>query len=328
MKKIVAVVALVLIIGLGWFSVNKPVTSPVVDVEKVKVSVSLTPLSTPFFVAQQQGFYAKQGLNVEVVPCRGGVHCAELLQEGAVEYATTSGTVALFNSYYHDNIALLASFVKSSNDLKLLTLAPNQITSIHDLENKRIGIIKASASEYYFDFLLISNALQDLQVERVYLKPDDMVNALLSDQVDAISIWEPYGYRASQLTSLPIINLGTEGIFQLTFNLVTTSPVDALNARDKAMLLAIEEAITWIEEHPVDSIALISEQLNIKPEQVEWSWNDYIFSLTNDYILLSNLQMQARWASERDILRGEPVDVRAMVRSEAFSDFKREASLQ
>ncbi|MDN3684647.1 hypothetical protein QW180_18010 [Vibrio sinaloensis] len=124
---------------------------------------------------------------------------------------------------------------------------------------------------------MISNALQDLQVERVYLKPDDMVNALLSDQVDAISIWEPYGYRASQLTSLPIINLGTEGIFQLTFNLVTTSPVDALNARDKAMLLAIEEAITWIEEHPVDSIALISEQLNIKPEQVEWSWNDYIF---------------------------------------------------
>ncbi len=294
--------------------------------EAVKIGVSLTPLSTPFFVAEQQGFFSKQGVIVELVPCKGGVHCAKLLQEGVVDYATASGTVALFNSYHHNNIALLASFVTSSNDLKLLSLESTNITDIADLEGKKVGIVKSSASEFYFDLLLISNALQDMHIERVYLKPDEMVPALLSYQVESISIWEPYGYRASLEATTQVIDIGTEGIYQLSFNLLAKTTRGETSDIDQSLLSALFNAVDWIGSHSIQSIELISEELQIKPQQVKWSWDDYVFNLANDYSLLSNLQLQAHWASERNVLEGEPLDVRAIIDNQPFEELKLKAA--
>ncbi|KHD23319.1 ABC transporter substrate-binding protein [Vibrio caribbeanicus] len=313
--KIVSVVAfLVVLAASSWWLIEEQPSPHGLAETSVKVAVSLTPLSTPFFIAQEQGFFAKHGLDVEIMPCKGGVKCAHLLQEDKVDYATASETVALFNRYHHSNVSILSSFVRSSNDLKLLALEANNISKLSDLAGKKVGIVKSSSSEFYFDLLLITHALQDLQVERVYIQPDELVAALLSYQVDAISIWEPYGYRATLVSASPLINLGTEGVYQLSFNLLSKSVRGGdRKEQDRLLLLALSDAIEWIEANPDDSIDLISQELGILPQQVNWAWNDYVFELTNDYSLLSNLQLQARWASERNILEGDPVDVRALV---------------
>ncbi|KJY82724.1 ABC transporter substrate-binding protein [Vibrio galatheae] len=313
MKVVVALAVFsIAVVGGWWYLASGALTAEPASTN-IKIAVSLTPLSTPLFVAQQQGIFAKHGLDVEIVPCHGGVKCAELLQTDAVDYATASETVALFNSYHHSNVSILSSFVRSSNDLKLLALEPNDVDRVADLSGKKVGIVKSSASEFYFDLLLISNALQGLDVERVYLQPEELVNALLSYQVDAISVWEPYGYKASLSSTSTVINLGTEGIYQLSFNLLTKMPRLIPIKQEQALLAALSDSIRWIESHPVESISLISQELGVRPQQVNWVWNDYVFELSKDYSLLSNLQLQARWASERNILKGEPIDVRTLV---------------
>ncbi len=328
MKVSVALVFVLSLAVLGWWSGQQSEIPSIIHQEPIKIGVSLTPLSTPFYVAQKQSLFTKHGLNVEIVPCKGGVQCATLLQAGSVDYATASGTVALFNSYHHNNISLLASFVTSSNDLKLLTLESSGITDITDLEHKKVGIVKSSSSEFYFDLLLISNALQDMDVERVYLKPEDTVSAMLSYQVDAISIWEPHGYRAGVESVAPVVDLGTEGIYQLSFNLLTKSTRTKQEAVDKALLLAISEAIDWVGDHSSESIELISQELKIRPQQVKWTWDDYVFRLANDYSLLSNLQLQAHWASERSILEGEPLDVRAIIDDTSLDEINLKVPMQ
>lgn len=289
---------------------------------KVKIAVSLTPLTTPLFVAKNQKFFANNNIDVELVPCKGGVNCANLLQNGIVSYATTSNTVALFNQYEHNNVSVLASFVTSSNDLKLRTLEPLNITSMSDLSGKKVGIVKSSASELYFDLLLISNGLQALNVQRVFLDIEEMVPALLSYQVDAISVWEPYGYKSSVLSATQVKDLGLKGIYQLSFNLITHSHRTEKNEQEEAILYSIYQAIQWIDQNPNESIALISKELNVFPREVEWAWEDYIFELTNDYTLLSNLRLQARWASERSIDEVEPLDVRLLVDNTAYTSLQ------
>ncbi len=320
MKGIIVAVIATLICGWSSFGVSR--TPQTGHIPKVKIAVSLTPLSTPLFIAERLGFFVDNGIDVELIPCEGGVNCANLLQNNTVDYATASGTVALFNQHQHNNILILASFVTSSNDIKLLTLDQLKINSLQDLSGKKVGIIKSSASELYFDFLLISNALQELDVERVYLQPHEMVSALLSFQVDAISVWEPYGYKASLLSTTPVIDLGLKGIYQLSFNLLAKSPRTILSSTDKEILSAIYQATQWIENHPSESISLISNELGVNPQQVKWAWGDYIFELTNGYTLLSNLQLQARWASERKIIEGEPIDVRSFIDDAAYRELQ------
>ncbi|WP_422641439.1 ABC transporter substrate-binding protein [Vibrio salilacus] len=146
--------------------------------DQVKVGVSLTPLSSPFFVAEQLGLFKQFGLNVALLPCSSGVSCADSMLNSNVDYATASESVVMFKSFKRDDILLLASFVESDNDLKLLSLGPSKIQSVAQLKDKRVGIVKGSASEFYFDSVLIGSDLRELTVEKVYLSDKELVPAL------------------------------------------------------------------------------------------------------------------------------------------------------
>ncbi|ENM5743400.1 ABC transporter substrate-binding protein, partial [Vibrio metoecus] len=154
-------VAMALGLWLWW----KPLlnsTASVTTLVPIKIAVSQTPLSSPFYIADQLGFFREQGINVELVACSGGVQCSQALLKGDVSYATASESVVMFTSFERQDFEILASFVQSDNDVKLLALKENEIHAMGDLQNKRIGMIKASSSEFYFDSLLLVNNLKGI----------------------------------------------------------------------------------------------------------------------------------------------------------------------
>jgi len=278
---------------------------------KIKIGVALTPLSSPFLVADQLGIFKKMGLDVTIYPCSSGAACTRLMLDRNVDYATASDSVVMFQSFDRDDVSVLASFVESDNDLKLLTLTPANIDQVSDLEGKKVGIIKGTSSEFYFDSVLISAGAQHISVEKVYLHPYELVPALLSYRVDAISSWEPMGFEADLLSVAEVKNIGTRGIYQLSFNLLTRAPyLEFVGDEPIRLLRAIDTAIGWINSNPDLAIGLIAQRLDAPLNQVEWSWNDYLFRLSLGNSLLSNLQLQARWALESGLVSGTPPDYR------------------
>lgn len=283
----------------------------------IRIAVSQTPLSAPFFIASQLKLFAKQGLNVELVPCSGGVRCANALFAGDVDYATASESVAMFKSFERDDFVLLASFVSSDNDLKLLTVPNRGVETVSDLAGKRVGVVKASASEFYFDSVLIANGLRGLNVEKVYLSPDQLNQALFSFNVDAVSVWEPWGYRTEMTSASDVVNLGVVGIYNLSFNMMTMrATADSSQANSVALLQALKQAIQWIDTNPSQSRQWVANDLNVQLHQLEWSWQDYAFRLSLGNALLSNIQLQARWAIENKLVSGALPDYRGYFISE------------
>ncbi len=278
---------------------------------KIRVGVTLTPLASPFLIAEHLGLFERYGLDVTLYPCSSGVACTHLMLNRDVEYATASESVVMFQSFEREDLALLVSFVESDNDLKLLTLNPSQVHDVRSLQGRKIGVVKGSASEFYFDSVLIANNLKSLNVEKVYLQSHELVPALLSYRVDAISAWEPMGYKADILSAAEVKNLGTPGIYQQSFNLLSTMPYLAFAGKEPMYLLgALDEAVTWINANPAKALNIITKRLNIPANQVKWSWEDYVFRLSLGNSLLSNLQLQARWAVESGLVVGEQPDFR------------------
>lgn len=292
---------------------------PFDDKVSVRIGVSQTPLSSPFIIAEHLHLFRDSRINLTYVPCLGGVKCAQLLKEGKVDYATASESVMMFNSFTDQELTLVVSFVESANDLKLLTLKSSGIDSVNDLEGKRVGVIKASASEFYFDTMLIVSRLKNMPVTKVYMPPEELVNQLTSFQVDAVSIWEPYGYKAHLQAGNDIVNLGIPGIYQLSFNLLSNkSYLRDRNEQTRDIILVLESAIKWIHSHPEQAKHIVAEKLNIPRNEIEWSWKDYVFRLSLGSSLLTNLQLQARWAIERGMVEGEVPDLRTVIYRQPF----------
>ncbi|UPQ89712.1 ABC transporter substrate-binding protein [Vibrio sinaloensis] len=310
-------VILVLTVSALLFYQHKIRTEDLVD--ETKIGVSLTPLSAPFFVADQMGLFKQYGLNVSLLPCSSGVSCADLMLSSDVDYATASESVVMFKSFQRDDILLLASFVESDNDLKLLSLVPSKISRVAQLEGKRVGVIKGSASEFYFDSVLIGSNLRDLRVEKVYLQPKELVPALLAYNVDAISAWEPMGFQVDLLSVARVHNLGIEGVYQLSFNLISRpSHLEFAGDEPTRLLQALQDAIDWIKAHPDQTMTLLSQRLEVPVEQIDWSWDDYVFRLSLGNSLLSNLQLQARWAIDSGLVSKSPPDFRRVFYSHPY----------
>ncbi|SJN52995.1 Putative aliphatic sulfonates-binding protein precursor [Vibrio ruber DSM 16370] len=287
--------------------------------EHIYIAVSQTPLSSPFLIARQLDIFAKHGLDVVIVPCYGGVACIRKLFSGVVDYATASESVVMFESFKRKDFMVLSSFVQSDNDLKLLSLQRTGVRQMSDLVGRTVGVVKASSSEFYLDALLLVHNLTSDQIKKVYLTPQALTSALLDGQVDAISVWEPYGYQVASQSGTPLVDLSLNGVYQLSFNLLMMhSSYLQKKETHRRLLQALAETINWMHQHPESSRSIVGKALNIDKIQLQSSWKDYVFRLSLGNALLSNLQLQARWAIDTGIVNSSLPDYRKMLASDTL----------
>ncbi|WP_434930577.1 ABC transporter substrate-binding protein [Shewanella sp. HL-SH5] len=288
-------------------------------VNVIKIAVSNTPLSAPLFIAHKKGFFKQHGLNVELIEHEGGVKCFEALITEQVDFATASETVAMFNSFYRSDFAILTSFVESDNDIKLISLSAKKYQNLASIKNAKIGIIKGSASEFFFDSLLILHHQQDLPLERVYLKPNELLAALENGEVDAISAWEPLGYQILQRSQNANQVMSTKGLYNLSFNLIGLKQ-NQVSLKDRQSLLkALSDAIDFISENPTESQLIVSQTLDMDLQQLRYLWKDYSFRVSLSNALVSNIQSQAQWAIDnRLVLKDNRIDVRMIIDKQLF----------
>ncbi|MFT6257612.1 ABC transporter substrate-binding protein [Shewanella sp. ALD9] len=290
--------------------------------DPIKIAVSGTPLSAPFFIAQQQGYFRANGLNVELVRFDSGVKCFDALKNKQVDLATASETVVMFNSFKQTNFSVLASFVESDNDLKLLSLTPQKYQQLDNLAHARIGIVKSSASEFFFDSLLIMYNKTQQPIERVYLPAEQLIPALLNNEVDIISAWEPLSYLLTQQVPSNTNVISSRGLYHLSFNLIELKETRLSTTEKLALLKSINDATDYIHTHPDLAQTKISRVLDIDQSQLSYSWNDYTFRLSLSNALFSNIQTQSQWAIDNKLVSEEnSVDFRQILDRKLFEKF-------
>lgn len=205
-KRISLTLIFLAVIGLGFF-IQQGLNNRTPQLS-IRIAVSQTPLSTPFYVALSKGYFQDQGIDVELIPYVGGHLCFQALTNGEVDLATTSDSVIMFNSFGRRDFSILSSFVESDNDIKVISPAALEIRDARQLSGKRIGVIHNTASEFFLYSLLLINGIPPQDVKLIPMRPDEMSAALINGHIDAASVWEPYAYEALQQSEPPpnIIN--------------------------------------------------------------------------------------------------------------------------
>jgi NitT/TauT family transport system substrate-binding protein len=268
--------------------------STVTWAEDIRLAQNASPISGVTMVAKANGYFADQGLNVEVLGFTSGRAALEAVIGGGAHIATTAEAPTTAAAMSGTPIAFLARTQYS--DLKTLTAASSNINNLEDLRGKKIGYTAGTGGEVYSVKLLEAAGLTRNDVTLINLRPQEMAAAMSSGSIDAFNTWEPHVANTQKALGDEVALIDTSGIYAETFNIVTM--VDYLEKQPdvlKRFMTALITAEEFIKENPDLAIPIIAEAASMPKEDLEATWDDYVYEVALDQRTIDVLTSHAEW---------------------------------
>lgn len=146
----------------------------------------------PYEATRAAGFFAEEGLDVELVYTRGGSAALQALNGGAVDYAATSFDAAL--SAYANGADIVRFATTGRLPLFALVSSPESadaIQGVEDLRGRKIGVAALGTSDHALALFLLDQAgVPESEVEFATLGTN-LYHALRLGQVSAGMVQEP-----------------------------------------------------------------------------------------------------------------------------------------
>jgi len=235
--------------------------------ETISIFSGSSPIFAPAFIADGKGYFSEEGLEVEVKPFTSGAEATEGFRSGGAQFLVAAD-VPLVYLLAGGDARLVAQF--SANGGMLIVLADETVAEPMDLEGKKIGLVRKSASEYVLHRYLRPSGLSLADVELVNLAPFDQVTALVRGDVDALSSWKPFDSKIFQLSDKfrILTDSGSAGYVMLS-GIVGRADflVEDNRPKTEALVRALARASRWLSDTPAaESAKVIAAYLGTDPD--------------------------------------------------------------
>lgn len=184
-----------------------PLTAAEPAAELVDASFGYVPVTNfaPVFVAKELGYFAEQGLDVEVTAFAGGSEMIAELATGRLDAGMGGAGPGLFNAVDRDfPITVIApghsegSPVATPLVVSKRACESGAVLSVADLRGKKVAINAPGATEYWLSQALSTGGLTIADVDLETIPFSDAVTALGSGTIDAAMLGEPTATLAEQ----------------------------------------------------------------------------------------------------------------------------------
>jgi len=154
-----------------------------------------------FWVALEKGFFAKNGVSVEVAGVfKAGPEIMTAFSAGELDMAYVGEAPATTAVANKAASVVVVAQVNTEGSALVMAKDNTAIKSLADLKGKMVAIPGHSTVQ---DFLLrkaLKNARIDpTSVNIIVVKPPEMISALRTGQIDAFIVWEPHPSKAATM---------------------------------------------------------------------------------------------------------------------------------
>jgi NitT/TauT family transport system substrate-binding protein len=212
----------------------------------------------PFFLAQEKGFYAKEGIEVELVPV-----------------ADTHAAYASLFSGHVDAIAAVVQdipfFATPDDDLQCVLaisepvgldgiVAHRDVRSVADLQGRTVAYEEGSSTHFYLN--VRQAGLSQTDVQAVEVPDSDAVTAFLLGEVDALSTFGAMMIEALQAPHAHLLTDTSEQPGIIVDCLITTPERLQEHEPDfEALGRAWDAAIDYLEANPDEAIEIMAAEI-------------------------------------------------------------------
>ncbi|WP_406440180.1 ABC transporter substrate-binding protein [Streptomyces sp. NBC_01613] len=160
----------------------------------VRVAVGIDPSFAPFFLADDQGLWAKHGVNVQLVQFGRGGEGVDALAGNQVQLAGNSDTTTIGQLPQNPGLRSLLVYEQSGRYLKVVL--GSKVTSPSKIRKMAVvpGLSQLAATRY-----LESKGISTKSVEFITADPPEIPALLQKGDVDAYVLWEPWPAKGVEL---------------------------------------------------------------------------------------------------------------------------------
>ncbi len=177
---------------LLWFWL--PTASPAAP-DSLKIGLLLIEDSVPFYIAEQEGYFEQEHLEVELIPFLSALERDSALIAGALDGAISDpvGAILLDRGQGILKITSLGLGKTPGEGVFAILAAPGSgIERLDELKNQQIAVSNGTIIEYVTDRLLTESGFSDAEIKKIEVKKMPIrMQMLLSGSVKAATLPEP-----------------------------------------------------------------------------------------------------------------------------------------
>jgi putative hydroxymethylpyrimidine transport system substrate-binding protein len=273
----------------------------------------INPDHGPIIIAQEKGYFAEQGLEMEIIPPADPSDPPKLVAAGKADLAVSYQPQ--LHMQVHQGLPLIRVGTLIATPLNcLLVLKDGPIKKIADLKGKKVGFSVAGVEEALLTTILKKHGLLFSDIELVNVNWS-LSPSLMSKQVDAVI----GAYRNFELNQMDIegvpghcFYVEEEGLPAYD-ELIYVAHKDNMDKEKIARFLAAtEKATQYIVNHPKQSWEIFSSTaIELQDELNKRAWADTLprFALRPAAFDAGRYRKMENFFSEAGLLEGEPLPV-------------------
>jgi ABC-type nitrate/sulfonate/bicarbonate transport system substrate-binding protein len=300
----VVLLGLVLCVAVGVFVISQ-LTIPTKYTgppAQVTIGTALFEVSGLIWIAEEQGYFAENGLNVTVKIFEAGKFAASALFDGEVDVATASDFVFVGKAMTAERIQTVGSIAKSE-DHYLIVRKDSGIRQPSDLKGKKIGLTRQTSAEFYFGRYLQLNGINLGDITIIDLKPTQLEESLAKGDVDAVLVWDPFAYSTekslgSNVASWPAQN----GQMMYWLLIAKRQYVTEHPELIERLLNSFNQAGQLAVNYPDKAKKIVQNRLHTEDTYVERIWPRLRLALSLDQGLIIAMEDESRWMIDSNLI--------------------------
>lgn len=238
--------------------------------EKVRVAVAhktLWDTGVTMIVAERQGFFAKEGLDVELRFLRSAPEIIQTMILGENDVAIGIGILAVIGAYAKDAPVRIISAEMTGSEYYWYVKSSSPIKTVKDLGGRTLGHNKPGTAAHLASLSLKQDSGVDMKLV-VAGRMADNLTQVLSGQIDAGYGLPPTGLDKVESGEIRIVARGSEvpSLTGLTSRVNAASASFLASKRDvlTRLIRARTNAIEWMYQHPNESSKIFAEVNKVK----------------------------------------------------------------
>jgi NitT/TauT family transport system substrate-binding protein len=257
------------------FFIQLTACAPATMKETATLKIAVLPIidALPMYVAQQEGLFAKHGVNVEFIPVASAPERDQLLAAGQADGAVNETlAVMLFNKEVIQMQAVRYALRPAEGYGHFFILASGQsgITSVDGLKGVEIGVSQGTIIEYVTERLLQSEGFAADEIKTIAVpKIPDRMSLLASGELQAGVMPDPLASLVVAQGGVIVADDSTHPEYGFSIISFRKEVIDANPDAVKGFLSAIEEATALLNADSSKYKNVLSEQNLVPPPLLE-----------------------------------------------------------